>query len=232
MQRKVNQEKGAGAETGASTFSDRMGNTQDEVELYGFLATLLNNPPNVELVRGLRDTDFVSMAALKKEEGATDIAGALEEVSGYVVNASEMPENEVQQDLAVDWTRLFRGVSPNYGPPPPYEAVYNQTHLSLSELFGEILSSYHEGGVTVRKDVANRPDYIGVEFEYLQIMGECQVDALEKGDQEEANRCRECAAKFIENHLGQWAGSFCDKAIPTAQTDFFLGVLHLIKAVV
>ena len=131
----------------------------------------------------------------------------------------------------MDWTRLFRGVSPNYGPPPPYEAVYNQTHLALPELFRKILNSYHEGGVTVKKDVANRPDYIGVEFEYLQFLGEHEVEALEQGDQEEASRYRECAAQFLENHLGQWAGSFCDKAIPAAQTDFFLGVLHLIKAV-
>jgi TorA maturation chaperone TorD len=231
MQRDGNQEDTTGADTGPPISSDRIGKAKDRVDLYGFLAKLLNTPPNLELVRGLRQTDFVSMAASKKEVGATDIARALEEVSGYFMNAAEKPEKEVQQDLAVDWTRLFRGVSPNYGPPPPYEAVYHQTHLALPELLMKILSSYHEGGVTVEKDAANRPDYIGVEFEYLQFLGEHEIEDLKQGDREEANRYRECAAHFLEDHLGQWAGLFCDKAIPMARTDFFLGILHLIKAV-
>ena len=132
-------------------------------------------------------------------------------------------------------TRLVRAHHQKLGSCPQAGEETATAHdfmQSIGELFMKILSSYHEGGVTVEKDVANRPDYIGVEFEYLQFLGEHEVEDLEQGDLKEANRYRECAAQFLEDHLGQWAALFCDKAIPMAQTGFFLGVLPLIKAVV
>jgi TorA maturation chaperone TorD len=78
----------------------------------------------------------------------------------------------------------------------------------------------------------NRPDYIGVEFDFLRYLSRRELDAWEQGDEALALHYRETACAFIAEHMVPWVGRFCELAIAEAQTDFYRGVARVTKGVI
>jgi putative dimethyl sulfoxide reductase chaperone len=196
---------------------------------YSFLALLCNQRPNAELIGRLRVVGVEGF--LRMAKGQLDNAlvhQGLEEIAAFVAEAGEQSDAEVEELLAVDWTWLFRGVRPGYGPPPPYEGV----HLGGDPLraLQAVSSVYRQYGVAPAADSgANRPDYIGMELDFLRFLCEQQVAAHEKGDEEGIEQWLKAEAAFLHNHIGKWASAYCQKAIGAARTSFYRGTLRLVE---
>lgn len=218
------------------------GRTQDDSELaesartragmYSFLANLFNQRPDLELVRRLREMGPEGMRiGAGQGEVSQEVEEGLREMASFINAIQGQPEEQVEQDLAVDWTRLFRGVSPSYGPPPPYEGVYIEGAASPSDVLQAIMQTYHKFSVDVDKKAANRPDYIGIELDFLRYLNESEADAWQEGDEEKAFDFQGAQRAFLSRHLGRWVEKFCDRAMEEAKTGFYRSFIRLTKGV-
>jgi TorA maturation chaperone TorD len=204
---------------------------QLRAEMYRFLANMFNQRPNAEFVIRLRTLGLNMFASNKDEEIHPDIATGFQEMVSFVEATSKDKDEQVEQALAVDWTRLFRGVSPSYGPPPPYEGVHTGEKSNQAQILQSVTGFYHEHSVEVSEESDNRPDYIGIELEFLCHISEREAEAWEQGENESALHYQAVSKNFLENHLGRWAWKFCDLAIEEAKTDFYRGFLRVTKGV-
>ncbi len=201
--------------------------------VYGFLATLLNQSPDTALVRHLRKTGGDFIAALADEASLTgSVAQGFRDMAHYVEESREKPVSAVQEDLAVDWTRVFRGLSPAYSPTPPYEASFTGNGGNEIEIIQEINETYRAHGLSIKDGCNDRPDYIGLEFSFLQYLAETEADAWEAGDAELAETQRTTARAFVRKHLGVWINTFIAPALRFAKTGFYHGFLELCGGVV
>jgi putative dimethyl sulfoxide reductase chaperone len=199
---------------------------------YGFLALLCNQRPNGDLVRRLRAIGvegLLSMVDSELDNGL--IRQGLEEMATFVAESGERSDGEVEELLAVDWTRLFRGVRPGYGPPPPYEAVYVTKSASQVEVLQAISELYRRHGAAVDPASANRVDYLGVQFDFLRFLAIEEIEAWRSRDEKQALYYLEAADDFIKKHVVPWAPLYCDRVIADARTHFFRGFARLIKGV-
>jgi TorA maturation chaperone TorD len=200
--------------------------------MYGFLAAMFNQRPDVDLVMRLRTVGMDAFISLEHEgDGADDISQGIRLMTDFVEKTADLPAEQVEQDLAVDWTRLFRGISPNYGPPPPYEGLYLEGVIDPLNLFQTLIETYAEGGAEIGGDFTNRVDYLGLELGFLSFLTEQEAYALEREDEEAACNFEEKARSFINEHLGLWAWKFSTTALEHAKTDFFKGFLLLARGV-
>ncbi|MHB8076291.1 MAG: molecular chaperone TorD family protein [Desulfosporosinus fructosivorans] len=123
----------------------------------------------------------------------------------YIEETRTKPSREIAQDLAVDWTRIFRGVAPGYGPPPPYEAVYigedNQEN-SIKVLL-EMTKEYSSLGLFTNCQYS-RLDYAGIQLAFLHHLCSQEIKLLEGGNQTEAIKYKSHYSRFAAEHLGKW----------------------------
>jgi TorA maturation chaperone TorD len=212
--------------------SEAIESAQGRAGMYSFLANLFNQRPDLELVRRLREMGPEGFdIATDREDISPDVEQGLRELASYIDATQDRSEEEVEQDLAVDWTRLFRGISPNYGPPPPYEGVYTEGVGSPSDVLQGVMQEYHKYSVDVDEKAANRPDYIGIELDFLRYLNESEAGAWEKGKEERALDYQAAQREFLFKHLGRWVEKYCDRALDEAKTDFYRGFIRLTRGV-
>ncbi len=201
--------------------------------VYGFLATLLNERPDATFVGNLRAAggDFIRGLA-EDPRLSNDATQGFRDMAKYVEENKDRPAAAVEQDLAVDWTRLFRGVSPAFGPVPPYEASFMNTGTTEVEMIQAVNQFYRNNGLAVNNDCNNRLDYMGLEFSFLEHLAEAQAQAWDENHVEEALSYGQAERRFLAEHLGVWAGLFIERALSYAETGFYQGFLRLCSGVV
>ncbi len=206
---------------------------RNQASVYSFMATLLNERPDETFVKNLKAAGGDFICALAEEAGLTGgLAQAFRDMAKYVEEKRSRPGHEVQQDLAVDWTRLFRGVSPAYSPMPPYEASFMGDGTNDVQLIQGVDQLYRSNGLTISNDYNDRPDYIGLEFSFLQYLAEAEAQAWQNGDADLACSHQEAAKAFLRQHLGAWINTFTAPAMRFAKTGFYHGFLQLCERVV
>lgn len=94
---------------------------------------------------------------------------------------------------------------------PPYETEYTNMHLfQQSDYLADLAGFYRAFGVEVKAGT-ERLDHLAIQLEFLHLAAFKEAHALERGDAEGAEVCREAQAAFIEDHLGRWAGVFAKR---------------------
>jgi len=201
--------------------------------MYGFLATIYNQQADSQMVRNLRKGEILTLLTSGCSNNfISDISQGLNEIAEFIQLSTEAPGNKVELLLAVDWTRLFRGVSPEKGPQPPYEGLYLNKGKDDQEVMQDVYRQYKNEGITIGSTFQNRPDYIGIELDFLRHLSDQEADAIDAGDNDRASKYSKSADAFLAEHLGQWCGKFCDLAITHAKTGFYRGALRLTKGIV
>ncbi len=211
-------------------FNLQANSAREEAGMYGFLAALFNQSPEAGLVKRLR---AIGVSSLLEDCGDLEPTArqGLQEIDDYVTLTRQVPEDELATALAVDWTRLFRGIRPGYGPPPPYEALYRQDIASTLELLQTINACYVRYQLTPAPEQANRPDYLGLELGFLGYLAELEAQAWEQDDQEGAEELRRESDHFYNAHLSRWVPAFCRTALRHCQTGFYRGLIHLTQGI-
>ena len=208
-------------------------NARVHAKAYGSLANIFNQRPDAALVGNIKAMGLEFFTEfLRGDDLNSEVQKGLSEISTFVAQIKDLPEKTVEQSLLVDWTRLFRGLQPGYGPQPPYEGVYmgeSETDLKVLE---SVARFYTKHGVTPAKNAGNRPDYIGLELDFLCYLCEQQAEAWEKGDEIQARKFQLAEHDFLKDHLGRWGGIYCDRAIEEAKTDFYRGFAHLTRGII
>jgi len=78
--------------------------------------------------------------------------------------------------------------------------------------------------------VSERPDHIALELEFMSVLAYKEALALQNNLTEQAQICRDAQKKFLEAHLGRWAGLFAETVMRTSHLEFYRDLARELKA--
>jgi TorA maturation chaperone TorD len=196
---------------------------------YAFLSVHFTTLPDAAFVERMRSQEIASMlkSLANDESVAGEIAAGAIQMGAFLKQTQSEAADRLAEKLGVDRTRLYRGVTPQYGPPPPYEMVWSKTKPDVS-LLTELAEIYRNKGLAIAPDAKERLDYIGVEMDYMGELSRKEASAWEAGDFDTASELLQAEHAFLSQHLGSWTPAFFEKAMGYAETDFYKGHLRML----
>ena len=130
------------------------------------------------------------------------------------------------ETLLVDYTRLFLG--PVDAPARPYGSIWlGKDKLTMQDSTMAVLALYEEGGFDLADDFRELPDHVAAELEFLYLLLFREHRARRDGQPQALSAATDLKRRFLDEHLGRWAGPFAEALSAGAQTGFYreLGVL-------
>ena len=129
----------------------------------------------------------------------------------------------------VDYVRVFIGHGIDaFSAAYPFESVYtSEKRLLMQEARDEVLAIYRSAGLDKQDTWKEGEDHIALELEFEQIMATRTVEALRKGDEDEAVALLTTQKNFLEDHLAAWAPMMTSDMKRFAQTDLYRGLAYL-----
>jgi TorA maturation chaperone TorD len=136
---------------------------------------------------------------------------------------SQKDQDQLLEDLAVEYARLFLGPDKHIS---PHEAVHHQrddgdwgTHWGASTV--DVKKFIESTGLEYKQEYSGMPDHISVELDFMKEAAGREAQAIEEKDWEGALYCQKMEKKFICDHLIKWIPAFCDKIITQAEISFY-----------
>ena len=186
--------------------------------IYGLLARVYRKELTPELLRQIKDPQFMGV------------------LSGLGIQLGDeffsRQEEDLIEDLAVEYTRLFLGPGKHIS---PHESVHHDIQGGdWGKLWGkstvEVKVFVETLGLKYKEDDHSIPDHISVEFEMMQKVIEKEAEEWEKGGNDEALSFLKIEKRFIDDHLIQWVPIFCNKVITQADHSFYREIAELTKS--
>ena len=198
---------------------------------YAFANIHFTNLPDMTFVNHVRGSNFLAAldTLVNDESMPDDITKGAALMRGYLDSTMKTDGGKLTEYLGVDRTRLYRGLSPSYGPPPPYEAVWSTTEKDVSTVLMTISGIYQQVGMAVAESARDRLDYVGVELDYEYQLATREAEAWQAGETEKATDLLKRQEMFMREHLGSWVPGFVEKALTMAETDFYRGHLMMLR---
>ncbi len=201
--------------------------------IYGFLGAVFNRLPDDRFAASLQGEDqagfFASLAQI--EDLPSGMREGLRLIDRYSQETVGRQVEEVRTELAVERTRLVRGLKPGYGPPPPYESIYmspdEQPELRATVA---VVQAYADGGAAVPPEVRDQPDFIGFELDFMRHLADKEARAWQAGDREAALGTLQQELAFLRQHVNAWVPIYCNRMVEDAQLDFFRGIALMTAA--
>jgi len=176
--------------------------------IYGFLSSMFREEITVERLRQIKGP------AIKE---------VLSEMGIKYEIFSKKDQDELLEDLAVEYARLFLGPDKHIS---PHEAVHHQrddgdwgTHWGGSTV--DVKKFIETTGLEYKQEYSGMPDHISVELDFMKEAAGREAQAIEEKDWEGALYCQKMEKKFICGHLIKWIPTFCDKIISQAEISFY-----------
>jgi TorA maturation chaperone TorD len=189
------------------------------VAFYELLVTVFRWLPDRDLLRKIGKGDFQSFLVRFRELDNDRLNSGVRLLSSYQSTFQGKIDEDILTELSVDRTRILRGA----GHPdlkPPYEGLYNR-RKAMGESVLEIIRFYRTAGLLPDMSNQESADYLFVELDFMkQLCLREQEKWLDDGGLKETLKHEE---KFLEEHLGSWAGDFCCAVEKHASTDFYRG---------
>ncbi len=168
-------------------------------DCYRFLSACFYQPKkDIFIQEGLFGNLSASLKLVSPEASA--VASELEkEFPGYT-----------EEELAVDYARLF--VGPNELIAPPYGSIYlDKERRVMGDSTIEVINMYEQAGLSMNKDFPELPDHIAAELEFMHYLIFKEIEAIEKSDIESATGFMKMQDVFIDRFLGRWIVPFCKR---------------------
>ena len=186
-------------------------------DIYGLLATVFRQEITPDLLQQIKDPRF---------QGVLSDLGI-----DFTSDFFQKAEDELIENLAVEYTRLFLGPGRHIS---PHESVHHQREGGQEgKLWGvstvEVKAFIEATGLSYTDDYKGLPDHISVEFEFMQQLTLGEEQAWKEEEADKATACRNVEKKFIEEHLIRWIPSFCDQVIQEAELPFYRSFAELTK---
>ena len=124
----------------------------------------------------------------------------------------------VEQYYNVDYTNLFIMHL------VPYETFYTRDDQMIESGFGNPVSELYDAlnfKVELEKARVISVDHIGVELEFMYMLCQAQVKAIEAGDQEGVCELFQIQKGFLKDHLLEWAPMFLINVKREARTPLY-----------
>ena len=199
---------------------------------YGFLAWLFLETPDAPFLGRMLDANLGPYLASLASSGGIDaqILAGLEEMRGWLRAHADEPLEELRQELAVQGTRLFKGIAPGYGPPPPYEAVYRRPGAGVdADTLLSLRGFYREAAAELPSPSRERLDHLGLELDFMRFLCEEESRLWCSDDAREASRYRQIQQRFLVAHLTPWVPGYCQRILAEACAPFFHGLVRALS---
>jgi TorA maturation chaperone TorD len=128
--------------------------------------------------------------------------------------------------LAVEFTRLFGGLSASYGGLPPIESVVRSGSWGGDVVLG-VVASYDEAEIAPPLPEATPPDHLTAELRFLAIACQRESEAWQALDRVQARRWLDCQRGFLDQHVLRWLPAYCQTKIALTETPFYRALLTL-----
>ncbi len=199
-----------------------------------FLNIHFTTLPDVAFVQKIKSDEFTTVleALAGDEVPNAGFATGASLMRDYVRSSLDLDASQLSTALGVDRTRLYRGVSPEYGPPPPNEAVWAKGTEPVSAMLLALAEIYRQAQLEISPSAHERLDYVGVELDYCYKLAKREAEAWLSGDAASARGTLAQQAAFLRDHLGQWLPAFIERARAQVETDFYRGHLQMLEAFV
>ena len=131
-------------------------------------------------------------------------------------------------NLRKDFAHLF--FVKNKGVVSPYESVYlGCDRLLMQEPYEQVLEFYNSVGVIRAGTSQEIEDHIAVECEFMGILCELCLDALNKNDEKKYHYWISCQQSFLYDHLGRWAPQLCEDMLGRTKSLFYEGIAYMTR---
>ena len=167
-------------------------------ELYGVCAHAFDAPGNRGIEDIHEDGAFVTYAAelLDLDEQATSTglefadAASLTQPEDVTRNYSEL--FTTRQQCKLD------------------EAEYDKAIFNRYQRMADVGGFYRAFGFEPSGDAHQRPDFIGLELEFMQLLLIKRAYAMEQGWDDKVEACRDAEKEFLKEHLAWWVPAMCE----------------------
>jgi TorA maturation chaperone TorD len=195
--------------------------------IYEMLSAYYLELPDQRMVHNIFDPNFDRrLSTVASVFGTGEMQEGLRLISNFISSFKNESQKEILRRIAIDRTRLFRGISEKYSPPPPYESFYREQRL-CGETSTEVYRFYSKLGVTLPEEWRESPDYLGIEMDFMRLLCQSEEEAWLKKQPEKALKLLGASMDFLKDHLLKWAPSFLDKMHEMADLDFYRGLAKL-----
>ncbi len=208
-----------------------MGEATARSACYRFLAGLILRDPEPAFLEELRGGDAVDLFPPSVDGPGSDLAaGGLGEMRSFLSKQGSRSLDEIRIELSVLRTRLFRGISAGFGPPPPYEALHRSREgTPEGDLLLQVQRFYLDAGAGLPEGYAERADYLGLELELMGFLCEEESTSSSDGDTARFERVRLRQRSFLGEHLLRWVPAYCRLLAREAGCGFYGGMARLLE---
>lgn len=143
-----------------------------------------------------------------------------------VVSYLSHADADVLTELARDFSGTFIGSGNDaYSAAYPFESVYtNPKRLTMSDARDEVLMLYRAAGLEKLESEKESEDHLSYELEFMTILIDRTIEALQKDDEELAVSYLLQQRNFLEDHLLRWYPMMAEDIAKFAKTAFYRGV--------
>jgi TorA maturation chaperone TorD len=201
--------------------------------VYELLSNVYNRLPNNDFVEMLLDQDVRSLFGyatgdyMASNPQREELEQGIQAIELFRKQVGEVNRDDLITRLGVDRTRLYRGLKRDYGPPPPYESVYQGSHTVMAESALQVKNVYSVWGYQPPPIGNEPPDYIGIEIDFLRFLCSEEAAALRSEDREKAQKCLNAENDLLNNHMVGWIPRFCAEAQNYAKEELYRGITRL-----
>jgi TorA maturation chaperone TorD len=184
-------------------------------------ARLFLKPLNDQDIEELATADFCARGL--RLEGA----GLLAEGFNDMGRTLKKRHTGTRSQLATDYTMCFDGMEAVEDlVAVPYASVFLGTEALLyQEPRGKVYKLFREEGIGLKSGVDLPEDHLSFELEFLALLSDRAVAALEKGQTDELLRNLRLSQEFIRDSILTWIGLLAERANRILKTRFYRGVL-------
>ncbi len=184
---------------------------------YWLLARGFAEPPN-----------RVLFGELMTELGPVDLAEPLGEETGALTDAIQaaLGREGDGETLAIEFTRLFGGVSKSGGSLPPYESVV-RTGQWGGETVDAVIAAYNDADIVPPLPEASPADHLAAELRFMAISCHRESEAWLAGDVQTALGWVRRERDFLDHHVLRWMPTYCATSARSAETAFYRALLVL-----
>jgi len=191
-------------------------NAKSRSEIYGLLTTVFREEPTEAFIKELR---------------GPRLSGAFSDMD---VELGEKfysdPESEVEEELALEFARLFIGPGPHIS---AHESIFAEIDGDARGLWGKttvaVKTFIETTGLDYDPEFTGIPDHVSVELEFMQKLSGWEADKWAQEDRQSAEYCQTVQRLFLERHLLRWLSQFCDAVMTQAEMPFYRSMAELTR---
>ncbi len=142
------------------------------------------------------------------------------EAAPYAEGMARALAQATDVELAVAHAKLF--VGPFELQAPPYGSLYLETQKRLmGESTMGVLEMYQRAGLALSGDFQDAPDHIAAELEFMYFLIAKELQALRKGDRNEAIGYLKMQQEFHDKYLRPWIEPFGERIGTASEHGFY-----------